>query len=517
MRRGAIGLLLLPLAAACSMDPHYARPAAPVPASWPVGDAYLRQSEAALPTVTYREMFGDPRLQGLIVRALAGNQDLAIAAANIERARAAYRVQRAALLPTVTGSGQVIVTRNSSTGGTIAAPTGTGATGGGGGAGTGTIGGGGGSNSAVTTGGSGVNDNYRLTAGLSAFEIDLFGRVRSLTRATVQDYLGTEAAARAVRVSLVGELANAWLTYAADRSLMAIAQDTRTSAVSTVRLTQARLQGGIAPRTDLAQAQTILERAESDLAQLTTLVAQDRNAIDLLVGSPVADADLPATLESVDGTLGEVPAGLDATILLRRPDVVQAEYALRAANARIGAARAAFFPRISLTALAGLASGALGSLFQGDAFTWQASPTASLPIFDGGALRGNLNLARANGDLAIAQYRQTIQIAFREVSDALARRGTIDAQLAAETRLAAAAEDTLRLSTASYRGGITLFLNTLDAQRSFYSARQTLVQARLVRATNRVTLYRVLGGDALIDPGAYGSVPSALATPAPTR
>ncbi len=508
MRRAALCLMLLPLGA-CSMDPHYEKPAPLVPRSWPAGDAYLRQTEATLPTVTYRDIFGDPRLQRLIERALVGNQDLAIAAANIARARAAYRVQRAGLFPTVTGSGQVIVTRNSSTGGTTAATTGTGATGG-----TGT-----GTNTTVATGGAGggVNDTYRLTAGLSAFEIDLFGRVRSLTRATAQEYLGTEAAARATRVSLVSELASAWLTYAADQSLMAIARDTRTSAAATVRLTDARRAGGIAARTDLTQAQTILERAESDLAQQTTQIAQDRNAIDLLVGAPVAAADLPASLESVDGTLGEVPAGLDATILLRRPDVVEAEYQLRAANARIGAARAAFFPRISLTALAGLASGALTSLFQNDAFTWQASPTAALPIFDGGALRGSLALARANGQLALAQYQQTIQIAFQEVSDALARRGTIDAQVAAESRLAAAAQDTLQLTTAGYTGGITPFLNTLDAQRTFYAARQTVVQARLTRATNRVTLYRVLGGDALIDPGAYGSTPTSLATPAPTR
>ena len=243
----------------------------------------------------------------------------------------------------------------------------------------------------------------------------------------------------------------------------------------------------------------MLATARSDRADLTAIVAQDRNALDLLVGAPTPDADLPASIESVDSSLAEVPAGLDSRILLRRPDVVQAEYTLRATNARIGAARAAFFPTISLTAVAGFASTALTSLFTGGAFTWSATPTASLPIFDGGANRGNLAYARAQNDRNIALYRQTIQTAFREVADALARRGTVDRQFAAQRLLVEAAADNYALADARYREGIDTFLNSLDSQRTLYSARRTLASTRLVKAQNLVELYRSLGGDMLIE------------------
>jgi multidrug efflux system outer membrane protein len=235
-------------------------------------------------------------------------------------------------------------------------------------------------------------------------------------------------------------------------------------------------------------------------------VAQDRNAIELLVGAPVDDALLPASIEDAGGLVGEVPAGLDSSILLRRPDVVEAEYRLRAANARIGAARAAFFPRIGLTALAGFASSALAHLFDHDAFTWSVSPSATLPIFDGGANLGNLRYSKAQRELALANYQKAIQSAFRDVADALARRATIDRQLAASSRLAAAAGDSLVLATARYREGIDPYLNTLDAQRTAYGAARTLALTRLARAQNLVAIYQALGGDASIDtlPAAKG-------------
>ena len=271
------------------------------------------------------------------------------------------------------------------------------------------------------------------------------------------------------------------------------------SAQRSVDLTRARLSGGVAPRTDLRQAETVLYQAQSDHAQQITAVAQDRNALELLVGAPVADAELPVAIESVDGMLGELPAGLDSRILLRRPDVVQAEYRLRGANARIGAARAAFFPTISLTGLAGFASTALASLFTGGAFTWSVAPGATLPIFDAGLNAGNLTTARGESALALAQYQQAIQSAFRDVADALARRGTIDRQFAAQSALEAAARDSYALAEARYREGIDPFLSSLDAQRTLYGARRSLAQARLTRADNLVTLYRVLGGDMLVD------------------
>ena len=271
------------------------------------------------------------------------------------------------------------------------------------------------------------------------------------------------------------------------------------SATRTVQLTQAKLSGGVSPRTDLTQAETLLDQARSDRASRITQVAQDRNALELLVGAPVADADLPASIESVDGLLGEVPAGLDSRILLRRPDVVEAEYTLRAANAQIGAARAAFFPTLSLTALAGAASPALGALFSSGASTWTMAANASVPIFAGGANVGGLALAKGQRNLAVAEYQQAIQTAFREVADALARRGTIKDQLSAQNDLVTAATTSFNLSNARYREGIDPYLDTLDAQRTLYSARQTLVATRLIQASNLVALYQALGGDQLID------------------
>ena len=476
MRAAAI-LLAASALAGCSLQPKYVRPDLPVPPSWPVGDAYLRQSEAALPALTYRDIFRDPRLQQLIDRSLANNRDLRQAVANIRVARAQYRVQRASLFPQVSaGAGARI---------------GDGAGGAGAGAGTGT--------GTGAPAGGGVTDSYSADIGIAAFEIDLFGRIRSLTDAALNRYFATEAAARAVRLTLVADVAEAWVTYAADRSLLAIAQQTVASASNSVRLTRARLRGGIAPRTDLRQAELVLEQAQSDLAEQRTRIAQDENALQRLVGTPVDPALLPASLDEVAPTLAELPAGLDSGVLLRRPDVVQAEYTLRAANANIGAARAAMFPRISLTALAGFASGALGALFNGGNFSWSAAPSVDLPIFDGGARRGGVQQSEAQRDAALAGYEAAIQTAFREVSDALARRGTIDAQEGAQRRLLAASQDNFRLADARYRGGIDNFLQSLDAQRSLYGAQRSYIGTRLIRATNLVTLYRTLGADNNLD------------------
>lgn len=516
MRRAVLAATLTAtLLGGCSLEPKYARTMPPVPPSWPVGDAYLRQTEAALPQLDYRDIFRDPRLQYVIGQALANNRDLRIAAANVASARALYRVQRAQLFPQVDAAGQVQVGRSGSgnftgstggvgTGGTGTGGTGTGGTGGTGTGGDGTGGTGTGGTVIGAASGGGTYDLYSVNLGVSAFEIDLFGRLRSLSNAALAEYFGTEAAARSTRLALVAEVASTYLTYASDVSLLKVAEATVASAQRTVDLTRARLIGGIAPRTDLRQAETILATARADVANFTSISAQDLNALQLLVGAPVDPTVLPATIESIDGLLGEIPAGLNSNILLRRPDVVQAEYLLRAANAQIGAARAAFFPSISLTGIAGFASGGLSSLFTGDAFTWNVTPAARLPIFDGGANRGNLAYSRAQRDLALAQYEQTIQTAFREVADGLARRGTIEREFAARQELVLAAQDNLNLADQAYRGGIVPFLNTLDAQRTLYAAQQQLISTRLVRADNLVTLYRVLGGDATIagDPAA---------------
>ena len=442
------------------MQPAYVRPGPAIPASWPQGDAYLRQTEATLPAVTYRDIFQDIRLQKLIEQALINNRDLMVAASNIAAAREQVRIQRAQQLP------QIDATARAS----------------------------------ADSGGDGenVSTRYELGVGINGFEIDLFGRLRSLTDAQRNRYFATEAAARATRLALVSDIATAWLTYAADASLLRIAEDTVASAEKSVRLTRARLQGGIAPRTDLRQAEQILEGARADAADQKTALAQDVNLLRLLVGAEIDQTLLPASIDQAAPTVRELPAGLDSLILLRRPDVVEAEYQLRAANAQIGAARAALFPRITLTGLLGLASTSLAGLFGGGAFQWSPGSEVTYTIFQGGAGRANVRLTEAQRDAAVATYQRAIQQAFREVADALARRGTIGEQLRARQSQREAAADTYLLTEARYRNGIESFLGSLDAQRSYYSAQRILVLSRLEAATNLVDLYRSLGGDSLL-------------------
>ena len=480
MRRAVALLLAGSMLAGCTLEPHYARPTPAVPQAWPVGEAYPTVAAAPLPSLNYRQVFKDPHLQAIIVRAIADNQDLAAAMANVTIARAQYRVQRAELLPHIAATGDATEAHGKVT----------------------VIG----ANGAVSTPRE-TTRSYQADVGFSAFELDVFGRVRSLSHAAQQQYFASQAGFHQARLTLVAEVASAYLTLATDRSLLAIAKDTVASAQKTVELTQARLSGGVAPRTDLRQAQTVLEQANSDVANLTTIVAQDRNALELLVGGRVADTDLPASIEAVDGLLAETPAALDSRILLRRPDVAQAEFKLRAANAQIGAARANFFPTISLTTLAGALSPALSQLFNGDNFNWTAGGSITQPIFAGGANIANLSLAKGQRDLAVAQSQKAIQTAFQEVADALARRGTISTQLAAQNNLVSDATDELALANARYREGIDPFLNTLEAQRTLYAARQTLASARLTQANNLVTLYRTLGGDELVDGAARNGPP----------
>ena len=463
MKRGAALLALL--AAGCStMEPGYVRPNPAVPPSWPAGDPYLRQSEAALPAVTYAQVFQDPRLQTLIRQALVNNRDLMAAAANIVAAREQYRIQRANQLPQVDASGGVTARgeREDATGDTS------------------------------------VTANYQAGVGVSSFELDLFGRLRSLSDVQLNRYFATEAGARATRLTLVADIATAWLNHAADSSLLLIARQTADSAQKSVRLTRLRLEGGIAPRTDLRQAELILAQAQADLAQLRTAVAQDVNVLQLLVGGPIDPALLSGSIDEAAGTIAALPPGVDSSVLLRRPDIVEAEYQLRAANAQIGAARAALFPRISLTGLLGLASTGLTSLFTGGAFAFSAGADVSYTIFQGGAGRANVRLSEAQRAAAVAGYQRAIQSAFRDVADALARRGTLNDEIAARQRQREAAADTYLLTEARYRAGIDNFLASLDAQRSYYSAQRTLVQTKLTAAQNSVDLYEALGGDSLL-------------------
>lgn len=453
MKRLAI-LLSTAALAGCTLEPAYVRPIPAAPRTWPVGAAYPAarvRDEAAL---TYADVFRDPRLKAVIDGALAHNPDLAAALANVQIARAQRRVQRSDQVPHLDATAQASESRAR---------------------------------------GDSTRD-HAASLETPAFELDLFGRLRSLSHAAQEQYLASEAGARAAQLALIGEVADAWLTLAADRSLLGVAGETVASAQKTVNLTQARLSGGVAPQGDLSQAQTALQQARADLAQLTTDVAQDRNALELLVGAPVADAELPAGIEGLDTALVEIPAGLKSDVLLTRPDVAEAEHRLKAANAEVGAARAAFFPTISLTGLAGLPSPELGGLFSGATFTWQGQAAASAPIFAGGALRGGLDQAKGERDLALAQYQKAVQAAFRDVADALARRGTIRDQLAAQTTLQAAAQQAYDLALARYREGVDPYLTTLEAQRTLYEARRALAQVRLAEAQNLVALYAALGG-----------------------
>jgi multidrug efflux system outer membrane protein len=443
--------------AGCSLAPAYQRPAAPVPPAFPQGEAYPTQTEAAAPSVSYRDLFRDERLRALVAQALAENRDLRVAAANLVAARAQVRLVSSAQFPELGANASASYTR-------------------------------------------GRGDSYALQGGVSSFELDLFGRLANATASERERALASEADARTVRVGLVADLANAWISYALDRDLLAIAEDTAANAGKAVELTRLRLEGGVAPRTDLRQAEQVLQTAQGDLAAQKTALAQDENLIRLLVGAEFDRALLPVGLGEIGGTFAELPPGTRSEVLFRRPDVERAEHLLRSANADIGVARAELFPRISLTGLLGLASDALGSLFTGGAFTATAGSRATQTIFDAGGRRANVAVSEAQRDAALASYEKAIQVAFREVSDVLAVRGTIGDRLAAARANTAAAADTARLTDARYREGIENFLASLDAQRSLYAARRQEAAVTAASLENRVELYRALGADTFAAP-----------------
>jgi outer membrane protein, multidrug efflux system len=456
------------LLAGCNMAPKYVRQAGAVPAELPQGGIYPPAASDApdVSRIGWRDFFIDPRLQAVIAQGIDNNRDLRVAAGNVLAARARYRVQRADQVPSTGVTGGATFTNTAS----FAAQ--------------GAGGGGGSQNIEV----------YTANVGFSAFELDLFGRVRNLSKAALEQYFATEEAQRAARISLIAEIANAWLTLAADRDQLALSQQTLKAFEQTRTLTQAQFKIGVASELEARQADTQYQGALNDIAMLETRIAQDKNALDLLVGAPVADAQLPEALGEGRATIDTLQPNISSEVLLRRPDVLQAEHQLIAENANIGAARAARFPLISLTATLGTISTALSGLFGHGSWTYSAGPNISLPIFDGGKGAANVRLAEANRDIAVANYDKAIQTAFREVADQLAQRGTIDRQIAAQSQRAESAGVAAKLSDARFRVGVDSFLTTLDAQRTAYAARQQLVTTRLARATNLVTLYSTLGG-----------------------
>lgn len=457
--------------AGCNLAPKYIQPTAPVPPALPQGTAFpaLTPGDGAIDKMGWQTFFTDQRLRDTIALALTNNRDLRATIANVEKTRAQYRVQRAGQFPTIGATATASATHNASSQAASGAGTG-------------------------NNFGAGTNESYSASASISAFELDLFGKARNLSKAAFETYLASDEGRKSAQIALVGEVATAWLTYGATADALAVARETLASQEQSLRVNTRREQIGIGTGLDTAQAQTQVDTARAAVADYETDLAQAKNALDLLAGASVGADLLPTTLGKGDQVLSSLPVGLDSSVLLRRPDVLQAEHLLKAANANIGVARAAFFPSISLTGLLGLASQSLSSLFSSDSFRWSASGTASQTLFDFGKNSGTLAANKAARDAAVATYEGTIQTAFREVADALARRGTIDAKVAAQESLALNATRAASISQSRFANGIANYLEPLDAQRTAYTARQALVTARLAKATNMVTLYRTLGG-----------------------
>jgi multidrug efflux system outer membrane protein len=459
---GAIVTLL----GACKLAPEYTRPVSPVPADWPTGAAYQDMKTAAsAPTAAdlpWREFFTDGRLRELIGMALNNNRDLRLAVLNVERARAYYGVQRAELWPSVNAIGSGSQERVPA--------------------------------DLSNTGSARTNERYDVNLGVSSWEIDFFGRIQSLKDRALEEYLATDQASRSAQILLISSVANAYLALAAHREILKLAADTLRAQEDAYRLIRKRFDLGLASELDLRQAQSQVDAARGDVARSTQLTAQDENALSLLVGSRMPPALLPADLGSVRPPR-EISAGLSSELLLHRPDVRAAEHRLKAANANIGAARAAFFPRISLTAALGTASADLSGLFKGGSGTWSFVPVIALPIFDARTWSA-YDVTKMDREITVAQYEKAIQAAFREVADALAVQGTVNRQIAAQQSLVDAVAETHHLSLVRYNRGIDGYLGVLDAQRSLYGAQQGLVALHLARVANLVTLYKVLGGGA---------------------
>jgi multidrug efflux system outer membrane protein len=459
------GAFLCLVAGCATMVPKYTQPAAPVPAAWPSGPAYQESVKPApkpVAEIPWREFFVDPQLQKLIDMALKNNRDLRIAALNIERFQALYQIRRADLMPQIDANAAASFQR------VPADLSGTG--------------------KAMTV------DQYSVGLGVSSYELDLFGRVRSLKDQALEQYLATEQAQASVQISLVAQVAVGYLALAADRERLQLAKETLANQQDSFKLTKSRFDAGVSNALDLNQARTSVDSARVDIARFTALVAQDENALNLVVGSKVPADLLPQTLSETLSSLKDIAPGLPSEVLLSRPDIIQAEGDLKGANANIGAARAAFFPRITLVSSIGFGSDELAGLFKAGSFAWSFAPRISLPIFDGGSNKANLTVAEVDRDIAVARYEQAIQSAFREVADALAQRGTIDEQLAAQQSLKDATSESYFLSQARYEKGVSSYLSVLDSQRSLYSAQQNLIGVRLARLANLVTLYKVLGG-----------------------
>ena len=449
---------------ACSLAPEYERPESPVPGTWPAGAAYVPDGAEApwADELKWPDFFTNPRLQDILRLSLDNNRDLRLAALAVERAQGLYGISRGDLFPSLSTSGGGVRQRNSQ--------------------------------DLVSPDQSRLVTQYNVNLGFAAWELDFFGRIRNLSEQALEEYLATDEGRRGVEIALIGQVARAYFLLAADRENLALARSTLDSQRAAYELIRKRFDVGVVSELDLKRAHTPVDTARADVARYTQLTAQDLNALTLLAGTPIPEDWLPAGLEAA-GMLKDVAAGLSSEVLLRRPDVIAAEHRLKGAYATIGAARAALFPRISLTGLLGTASDELSGLFGNHTSTWQFAPQFSLPIFDT-RLWAALRVSRADREIALTQYEKTVQTAFREVADALAVRGTIDEQLAAQESLTATVAETYRLAERRYNSGIESYLSVLDAQRSHFAAQQSLVTLRFAKLAAQIQLYAALGGGA---------------------
>ena len=449
----ALSLCLALLGGCANLAPDYVRPELPVPAAVN-GDSVATQ---AIEGLDWQRVITNERLKKVVALALENNRDLRIAALNIEKARAQYRIEGAALLPAVSASA-------------------------------------GGSSSRYE---GAISRKYSVGLGVTSYELDFFGRLTNLKDAALQDFLATEATQRSVRTSLIAEVTNAWLTLAADQDLLKLAKETYESRSKTLELTRKQQELGGSSRLTVVQAQATTEAARGDVANYLGLVEQAGNALNLLVGTTVPKDLLPPPDSGVGASalaLLEVPGGLSSEVLLRRPDIVSAEHTLIGSNADIGAARAAFFPSITLTGSVGTGSSSLNSLFDAATRAWTFVPTLTLPIFNAGKLSAALSVAETTRDIQVATYEKAVQTAFREVNDALSVRGTLAERMAAQKAEVDAYASSLKLSTERYRSGADSYLNVLDSQRSLYTAQKSLIALQLTEQSNRMTLFKALGG-----------------------
>ena len=457
------------LLAGCTLAPKYTQPEAPIPTGFPEGSAYMNSSspqEAPLAMdLNWRDFFTDPKLQQVIESALENNRDLQLAALNVDRARAIYGIQRAALYPSIGVTGGGSKQRSSSD---LTAP-----------------------------GEPRTTKQFNANLGMVAWEIDFFGRIRSLKERALQEYLATEEARRGAQIMMISEVARAYLTLAADRENLRLAQSTFEMQQNSHDLIQQQYDLGVATELDLRRSQTQVDTATRGIVRYTQRVAQDQNALNLLAGAPVPEELLPADLASVI-PLTNISQGLSSEVLLQRPDIIAAEDRLKGAYATIGAARAAFFPRISLTTMIGTASDELSGLFESGSGTWSFAPQISMPIFDARTWAAH-RVSKVSQEMAVVQYEKSIQTAFREIADSLAVRGTVDQEVAAQQSIVDSSQIIYDLSNKLYNQGISSYLGVLDSHRTLFASQQILTSLRLARRANQVRLYAVLGGGGDLD------------------